>query len=150
MTVRLFQQYLPSPSLFAATGRGMQFSFSFLYNLINDIHGRQPVINEGADWHMSGTDSLLHVESSAPWQNRTGTESLLMQKNGPFYKTFTEQSCVKLSDTIPDKKLVGNQFDFQTKQNKTKKNKRLQKQVGLACWIAWRVLHVWSCVTCTA
>lgn len=53
-----------SPPLFAATGRGMQFSFSFLYNLIDDIHGRQPMINEGAEWHMSGTDSLLYVESS--------------------------------------------------------------------------------------
>lgn len=46
------------------------------------------MINEGADWHMSGTDSLLYVESTAPWQSRTATELLLMQKNGPFLQNI--------------------------------------------------------------
>lgn len=46
------------------------------------------MINEGADWHMSGTDSLLYVESTVPWQSRTATELLLMQKNGPFLQNI--------------------------------------------------------------
>lgn len=95
----------------------MKFSFGLLYNLRDDIHWRQAVINGGADWHMSGADSLQSVESSAPWQSRTGTELLLMQKNGPSLKkknNISEQSCMKLSDTFLDKNFMGNQYDFQT------------------------------------
>lgn len=108
MTVRLFQQNLPP--LFAAAGRGMQFSFSFLYNLIDDIHGRQPVINEGAEWHMSGTDSLLYVESSG----KAELEPLLMQKKGPSLKNIYR---TKLYETIGYntwQKFMGNQYDYQT------------------------------------
>lgn len=136
-----------SPPLFAATGRGMKFSFSFLNNLLDDINGIQPVINEGADWHMSGADSLLSVQSSALWQSRIGTEPLLMHMNVPSLK--------KNPKKLLNKAVWNYQIHYFTKnlwaiRMIAKKNKRVQKQSWLVCCLVWRILHIWSYVTRTA
>lgn len=124
MTVSPFQQNLPSPPLFATTGRGMQFSFSFLYNLIDDIHGRQPVINEGADWHMSGTHSLQYVESSALCKAEVEQNLYSCKRMGILLKNIYSTELYETIGYIIWQKFYGQSVRF---SNKQKKNKRVQK-----------------------